>query len=119
MARLPKDGEYNWGKVLNNFLKQTVDNSGNLLTESVNPHTGAENTNLANADRPGLVQLAGDLKSTAGAPKVAGLQGKPVAPTSPTHGQVLTWNASTGVWEPSAPAASALAQSMAINSMRI
>lgn len=116
MARLPKDGEYNWGKVLNSFLKQTLDSDGSLLTASVNPHTGAENTNLANATRPGLVQLAGDLDSTAGAPKVAGLQGKPVASTSPTHGQVLTWNEATGAWE---PAASTAAQSMAINSMRI
>ncbi len=39
----------------------------------------------------GALQLAGDLGGTAAAPKVAGLQGNPVAGTAPTANQVLQW----------------------------
>lgn len=43
---------------------------------------------------------AGDLSGTATSQKVVGIQGNPVASTTPTSGQVLTWNGS--VWSPAA-----------------
>ena len=52
----------------------------------------------------GAVQIGGDLDAgTAAAPKVTGLQGNPVASTSPTSNQVLTWNGSA--WAPATVAA--------------
>jgi len=119
MARLPKVGEKIWGDTLNDFLKQSLDHTGKLISGPVNPHTGAPNANLASGLQAGLVRLAGDLSHTATTPKVTGLQGNPVASTQPSHGQTLVWNSITGTWEPATLQNPAFAQTMAINSMRI
>ncbi len=124
-ARLPTPGgdNNNWGTVLNDYLQQSLASDGTLLTTLTNSYTGGTNTNLANSTRPGLVQLAGDLGTTATAPTVTGIQGNAVDPVAPSDGQVLTWNASTSKWQPSTPAggpaAITAAQAMAIASMRI
>jgi hypothetical protein len=120
MARLPKDGEYDWGKVLEEFLKQSLDHTGKLVSGSTNPHTGGPNANLADSSKAGLLRIAGDLRHTAANPKVAGLQGNPVASAQPQHGQVLAWNDNTGQWEPTSPTGNgSFAQALAVNSMRI
>lgn len=52
----------------------------------------------------GKVQLAGDLGgtgTTATAPKVGGLQGRPVSATAPASGQVLAYNGTS--WTPTTP----------------
>ena len=121
MARLPKDGEYNWGVVLEEYLKQSLDHTGQLHSGPINPHTGQPNANLADSVKAGLIRLAGDLSHSAANPKVTGIQGMPVSSKVPQHGQVLAWNASIGAWEPTSNTDSnpTFAQSMAINSMRI
>lgn len=123
MARLPKHGELQWGGVMNDYLRQSLDHEGNLITSAINPHTGTPNTNLASGSRPGLVKLSGDLSSNAVMPKVVGLQGKPVSLAAPKHGQVLAWNETAGRWEPTDPGGitpqQAHARAMAIASMRI
>jgi Repeat of unknown function (DUF5907) len=48
----------------------------------------------------GAIQLSGDLSGTATTPKVAAIQGVPVAPTAPSNGQVPQFNSSTGQWTP-------------------
>jgi len=102
MARLPTPGGDNddWGTVLNDFMQQTLASDGTLVTAAINPYTGTTNVNLANSSRPGLVQLTGDLSVPVVAPKVVGLQGNPVAATTPSDGQALVWSASGGVWQP-------------------
>lgn len=122
MSRLPVPGSDNdgWGTILNDFLQQALASDGTLLTTPTNTFTGGTNTNLANSTRPGLVQLAGDLTVPVTAPKVVGLQGFAVASTTPTDGQVLTWNSNATSWQPTTPTAGVLrAQAMAIASMRI
>src|SRR5882757_9977122 len=123
MTRLPTPGGDNngWGTLLNDYLQQALASDGTLLTTATNTYTGGTNTNLANSSRPGLVQLAGDLTIPVTAPKVVGLQGNPVASTTPGDGQVLTWSNSGGNWQPVTPSASGVlqAQAMAIASMRI
>ena len=124
MSRLPTPGgdNDNWGTVLNDFLQQALASDGTLLTTPTNSYTGTTNTNLANSTRPGLVQLTGDLAVPVTAPKVVGLQGNPVASTTPTDGQVLTWSASSSSWQPATASAGSgvlRAQAMAIASMRI
>ena len=125
MSRLPKDGELNWGGILENFLKQSLNHDGTLVSSPTNPHTGEPNSNLADATSAGLIRLAGDLGDSAGKPKVAGLQGNAVSAATPKHGQVLAWNDTTKTWEPTDPPQNDLsaeevhARAMAINSMRI
>jgi hypothetical protein len=119
MARLPKDGEYDWGKILETYLKQSLDHTGALVSGPVNPHTGGVNRNLADSTKAGLVRLAGDLSHTAANPKVTGLQGNSVSSATPAHGQTLAWNAATSQWEPSSGNAAAFAQAMALNSLRV
>jgi hypothetical protein len=119
MARLPKVGEESWGELLNDWLKQSHDHTGKMLSGPINPHTGKPNANLADDGKAGLIRLAGDLSPSASAPKVTGLQGNPVAPTTPEHGQTLVWNNAIGQWEPASLSSAGYAQSMAINSMRI
>lgn len=108
VSRLPTPGGDNdsWGTVLNDYLQQSLASDGTLLTTATNSYTGSTNTNLANSSRPGLVQLAGDLSTPVTAPKVTGLQGNDVAATAPTDGQVLTWDATAGNWEPATPGSS-------------
>jgi len=126
MARLPSPGSDNdnWGTLLNDYLQQTLASDGTFLTSATNTYTGTTNTNLANSTRPGLVQLAGDLTVPYSAPKVTGLQGNAVSATTPTNGQVLTWNSSATAWQPATPSGGGgsgltQAQVMAIASMRI
>lgn len=122
MARLPTVGSDNdnWGSLLNEFLRQALDSDGTLLISATNTYTGSTNTNLANSTRPGLVQLAGDLGVPYNAPKVVAIQGKAVAPTAPTDGQILTWNNSSSQWEPGTPGGGlSQARAMAISSMRM
>ena len=128
MARLPKLGEGDWGHVLNDYLKQTLGHDGKLVSGPTNPHTGGENTNLANSARAGILRLAGDLGRSAGSPKVTGLQGNPVSTTTPTNGQVLMWDEESGAWKPtdisgtgdgSSGGDAGHARAMAINSVRI
>lgn len=45
-----------------------------------------------------VVTIAGDLGGTPSSPLVIGLQGRPLAPTAPTFGQVIAWNGI--VWAP-------------------
>lgn len=47
---------------------------------------------------------SGDLSGTYPGPTVAKLQGRAVAVTAPTAGQVLTWNSGSSRWEPQAAA---------------
>jgi hypothetical protein len=125
MSRLPTVGSDNdsWGTILNDFLQQTLASDGTLITTATNSYTGTSNTNLANSSRPGLVQLAGDLSVPVAAPKVVGLQGFAVSSTTPTDGQVLTWNSSGSAWQPATPSAGGggvtRAQAFAFASMRI
>jgi hypothetical protein len=126
MSRLPNPGSdaNSWGTLLNDYVQQSLAADGTLVTDPLNPHTGIANTNLASASKPGLTQLTNDLGGTAASPKVTGLQGYPVDATAPTNGYVLTWNSSTGKWQPSASAGGGgsgitQAQALAINSMRL
>lgn len=52
----------------------------------------------------GPVQLGGDIGGTSATPIVIGLQGRPVASTVPTNGQVLAWSSTNNDWEPKAAA---------------
>lgn len=105
MPRLPIPGSdsNNWGTILNDYLQQSLDSDGTLLTSATNPYTSSANTNLASGSKPGLVQLANDLGNTADSPKVVGLQGRAIDSASPSDGYVLTWNNSSSKWEPAAP----------------
>jgi hypothetical protein len=51
----------------------------------------------------GIIRLNGDLGDTALSPRVKKIQGYPVANTSPTDGQILTWDDSSGWWEAKNP----------------
>lgn len=55
-----------------------------------------------------LVQLTGDVTAGPGtgalSASVVAVQGRAVASTAPTNGQVLVWNAGTSQWQPGAPA---------------
>jgi len=46
-------------------------------------------------------QCGGDLSGSLSAPVVARLQSRSMSAAAPAHGQVLKWNASTTLWEPS------------------
>ncbi len=48
--------------------------------------------------------LGGDLSGTLPNPTVAKIRGRTVSSTTPTNGQVLTYNTTTSQWEPTAPA---------------
>lgn len=58
--------------------------------------------NLATSAHPGDLFMVGDLGGSGQTPKVIGLQGIPVATTTPTNGQVLTYVSADGKWEPMA-----------------
>ncbi len=105
MSSLPTPGgnANNWGSMLNDYLQQALAADGTLVTTATNAYTGTANTNLANATRPGLVQLTGDLSNTAASPTVVGLQGRAVDSSAPSDGNILTWSASGSKWSPAAP----------------
>ncbi len=105
MSRLPTPGGDNddWGTVLNDYLQQALASDGTLVTTTTNSYTGNPNTNLASSSTPGLLQLSGDLSTPVTAPTVVGLQGNQVASTTPSDGQVLTWNNGSSQWQPSTP----------------
>ena len=48
----------------------------------------------------GPVSLSGDVGGTTSATVVTRIQGKPVAATAATDGQALTWDGTSGQWEP-------------------
>jgi hypothetical protein len=58
----------------------------------------------ATTNAAGKVKLAGDLAGTAAIPLVAKIQGSPVSSTTPTTGQVLTYNGTS--WVPAATGSS-------------
>jgi hypothetical protein len=58
----------------------------------------------ATTNAAGKVKLAGDLGGTAAIPLVAKIQGSPVSSTTPTTGQVLTYNGTS--WAPAAAGSS-------------
>ena len=66
MARLPVPGsdDGTWGDLLNDFLVVAHNSDGTLKSVPVNDATSSSK---------GVVQLAGDLGGTAGAPTVPGL----------------------------------------------
>lgn len=94
MARLPTVGgdNNNWGTVLNDYLQQSLNSNGTLVTAATNPYTGLANTNLASATQPGLVQLAGDLTGTAASPALASVVTAGTAGSS-TVVPVITYDA--------------------------
>ncbi len=52
----------------------------------------------------GILKLSGDLNgagTTSNAPKVSGLQGRPISTLGPSSGQILTWSGSS--WSPADP----------------
>jgi hypothetical protein len=114
MARLPTVGgdTGNWGTILNDFLSQSHDTNGTLLSASVSA-AGAEMTSRkgaasgyasldsgtkvpssqipsATAIALGGIQLAGDLGGTAASPTVPGLAGKVPTTRLITAGTGLT-----------------------------
>ena len=54
----------------------------------------------------GKLQLAGDLAGSASSVTVSKIQGFAVSSTTPTDGQLLTWNLGTSSWVPTTPTAS-------------
>ncbi len=105
MSRLPTPGgdANNWGTVLNDFLQQSLNSDGSLVTSGTNSYTGSANTNLASNSQPGLIQLANDFGNTAASPKVVGLQGRAIDSSAPSDGDVLTWTSTGNKWSPVAP----------------
>jgi hypothetical protein len=73
-----------------------------------NTYTGSTSVTL-NGSSFERAALTGDVTAAANsnATTVARLQGRDVAATAPTAGQVLTWNNTTSTWEPAAAAAPA------------
>lgn len=77
--------------VINSVTCTTVQEAVQELLDVVSPPT----IQPATASQLGIIQLAGDLYvpgSVATAPKVGGLQGRPVANIPPTTNYVLTWS---------------------------
>lgn len=58
----------------------------------------------ATTSSKGIIQLSGDISGTATNISVTKLQGKPISPTVPVDGEILTWNAGLTAWTPSAAA---------------
>jgi hypothetical protein len=74
-----------------NVSQITVDAQGRV--------TSAQNVTILGAAPTGVA--GGDLAGNFPNPTVDGLQGRAVASTAPTGGQLLTWNSTSTQWEPS------------------
>ncbi len=81
---IPGSDDGTWGNILNNYLSVAHNPDGTQIN--------------ATASTKGVVQLSGDISGTAGAPRVVGIQGQPVAVANPASGQVLSWSGSN--WGP-------------------
>jgi uncharacterized protein YbjQ (UPF0145 family) len=89
-----------------------ADNSTQIATTAfVNSKVNAATVNDASSAAKGILQLAGDLAGSATSPLVTKIQGKPVSNTTPTSGQVLTFDGTS--W---APSSGALSGTVAIGS---
>jgi hypothetical protein len=104
-SRLPVPGAdgNNWGSVLNDYLQQTLNSNGTLITTNTNSYTGLTNANLSSSSQPGLVQLSSDLGGSAASPSVVAIRGQAISSTAPTNGYVLTWSSSSSNWSAQAP----------------
>ena len=83
---------------INSVLCTNAQSAFTTITNYINTFTYPDATSSVK----GVVKLAGDLaglSSSAAAPKVSGLQGKPISTAAPSSGNVLTWN-TLGYWEP-------------------
>lgn len=90
------------GKILisdatNSALFKKLDLANINSIEGILP---SENMTNASTTVIGTIKLARDLAGSAELPNVVGLQGRNVANTLPTNGQVLTWNNTGTNWEP-------------------
>ncbi|HEX4381225.1 MAG TPA: hypothetical protein VH022_14380 [Candidatus Acidoferrum sp.] len=54
----------------------------------------------AGAALEGAIAIAGDIGGSSTTPKVVGLQGVGLSATSPTNGQILEYDSSSGLWKP-------------------
>lgn len=69
---------------------------------SAHTHNGSDITS-GTIDAARIPSLAGDVSGSVGATTVTKIQGREVSSTSPSNGQVLTWNNSASQWEPQTP----------------
>jgi hypothetical protein len=78
-----------------------ADNSTQIATTAfVQSKVNAATVNDASTSAKGIVQLAGDLGGSASSPLVAKIQGNLVSSSTPTSGQVLTYDGTS--WGPAA-----------------
>ena len=81
--------------------------TSNVAAKYTKPSGGIPATDLTAGVQSSLtaassaVQLGGDLGGTTSAPTVAKLQGTPVNASTPSSGQVLTYNSTSSAWIPS------------------
>jgi len=97
------------GQAANQFLATPNGASGAVSLRAISP----ADLPPASSTAEGILQLTADLGGTAAAPKVAGLQGNPVAGTAPTANQVLQWSGTA--WSPASLPASVVAGSCSAN----
>jgi hypothetical protein len=76
---------------------------GVSITSGAATVTNTGDTNASDDITTGTT-LGGDLSGTLPNPTVAKIRGRTVSSTTPTSGQVLTYNTVTSEWEPTAPA---------------
>jgi hypothetical protein len=144
MTRLPTPGgdQGDWGDVLNAFLAVSLyNNTGN----GSDPNNGLLNTNTVGTDQLqdnavtisqldidtqtslGLANnavqpstaLTGDLGGTLASPTIAKLQGTTLNGSSPTNGQVLTYNSTASAWAPATVTSSGTVSDATSNSKGI